>query len=259
MGTSIFNSIIFGPVKSRRLGVSLGINLLPSDGKICTFNCIYCECGLNEERRTSSTFPSFEEVEKSLTGKLKEMKENKEHLDVITFAGNGEPTLHPRFSDIIDLTIKLRNEYYPEAKVSVLSNATMLHKTDVKKALMKIDNNIQKLDGADNETIKLLDCPNNPNFSVKKVVEQLKSFEGNVIIQTIFLQGEVNGRSFDNSVDEKVLPWIELIKEIKPKQVMIYTIDRPTPASGLKKISLEKLQAISEKIKNLGIDVSVSG
>lgn len=259
METSIFNSIIFGPIKSRRLGISLGINLLPSDGKLCSFNCIYCECGSNEERQTFSTFPSFKDVEKTLNIKLKQMKERGEHLDVITFAGNGEPTLHPKFFDIIDMTLKLRNLYYPDAKISVLSNATMLHKPEVVNALKKVDNNIQKLDGADDEIIRLLDRPNNPNFSLKKLVEQLKSFNGNVIIQSIFLQGKIDNISFDNSSDDKVLPWLALIKEIKPKEVMVYTIDRPTPISNLKKISLARLQAIADQVKSLGIKVSVAG
>ena len=259
METSIFNSIVFGPIKSRRLGISLGINLLPIDGKLCSFDCIYCECGLNEERHTLSTFPSFEDVEKALNVKLKQMKEKGEYLDVITFAGNGEPTLHPKFFDIIDMTLKLRNLYYPNAKISVLSNATMLHKTEVIDALKKVDNNIQKLDGADDDTIRLLNRPNNPDFSLKKLIKQLKSFNGNVIIQSIFLQGEIDNVPFDNSSDDKIYSWLTLIEEIKPKEVMVYTIDRPTPLSNLKKISLDRLLTIADRVKSLGIKVSVAG
>ena len=259
MVTSIFPSIIFGPIKSRRLGISLGVNLLPTDGKLCSFDCIYCECGRNRERRTKAPLPTFGEVEQALSAKLRQMKDDKEHLDVITFAGNGEPTLHPQFAGIIDLTVKLRNSYFPDAKISVLSNATMLHKPEVIQALMKVDNNIQKLDGADDETVRLLDCPTSPDFSVARVAEQLKIFEGRVIIQTIFLEGEIEGAPFTNADDNRVAAWLELIKAIAPRQVMIYTIDRPTPVDGLKKVPLDRLHAIAGKVKAAGVDVSVAG
>ena len=259
MTTSIFNSIVFGPVKSRRLGVSLGVNLLPSDGKICSFNCIYCECGLNQERKTKNSFPEFEEVKEALSAKLAQIKSAGEHLDVITFAGNGEPTLYPRFADVIDITIELRDRFFPDTKISVLSNATMLHNPDVVHALLKVDNNIQKLDGADDKTVRLLNAPNNPDYSVKKVVEQLKAFNGKVIIQTIFLSGELNGKRFTNSDEAQVEAWLQLIKEIAPRQVMIYTIDRPVPTCGLEKVPLRRLQEIGERVKAAGFEVSIAG
>ena len=259
MATSIFHSIVFGPVKSRRLGVSLGINLLPSDGKICSFNCIYCECGLNQERKTKTSFPEFEEVKEALLIKLTQMKSAGECLDVITFAGNGEPTLYPRFAEVIDAVIELRDRLFPAAKISVLSNATMLHKQDVVNALLKVDNNIQKLDGINDETVHLLNAPNNPDFSLRKVVEQLKAFNGKVIVQTIFLEGELNGRFFSNSDEIQVNAWLQLVKEISPRQVMIYTIDRPVPTLGLKKVSLQRLREIGEKVKAAGFDVSIAG
>ena len=259
MATSIFNSIVFGPVKSRRLGLSLGVNLLPSDGKICSFNCVYCECGLNQDRKTRSSFPEFEEVKEALSAKLAQMSSAGEQLDVITFAGNGEPTLYPRFAEVIDVAINLRDRYFPETRISVLSNATMLHKPDVVRALLKVDNNIQKLDGADDEMVRLLNVPNNPDFSVKAVVEQLKAFNGKVIIQTIFLEGELNGHPFSNSDDAKVEAWLRLVKEIAPRQVMIYTVDRPMPTLGLKKVTLERLREIGERVKAAGFDVSIAG
>ena len=259
MPTSIFDSIVFGPVKSRRLGVSLGVNLLPADGKICSFNCIYCECGLNRERKTHNSFPELGEVKSALSDKLSQMKSAGEHLDVITFAGNGEPTLHPRFSEAINMVIELRDRFFPDAKISVLSNATMLHKPEVVAALLKVENNIQKLDGADDETVRLLDAPNSPDFSLAGVVEQLKAFNGKVIIQTIFVKGEIGGRPFTNSDDAKVEAWLQLVKEIAPRQVMIYTIDRPVPTVGIEKVSLQRLQEIGEKVKAAGFDVSIAG
>jgi len=259
MPTSIFDSIVFGPVKSRRLGVSLGVNLLPADGKICSFNCVYCECGLNQERKTHNNFPELGEVRSALSAKLSQMKSVGEHLDVITFAGNGEPTLHPHFSEAIDAAIELRDRFFPDAKISVLSNATMLHKPEVMVALLKVENNIQKLDGADDETVRLLDVPNSPDFSIAKVVEQLKGFNGKVIIQTIFVEGEITGRPFTNADDAQVEAWLRLIKEIAPRQVMIYTIDRPVPTVGIEKVSLQRLHQIGEKVKAAGFDVSIAG
>ena len=259
MPTSIFNSIVFGPVKSRRLGISLGVNLLPADGKICSFNCVYCECGLNQERKTPNGFPELKEVKSALSAKLSQMKSAGEHLDVITFAGNGEPTLYPRFSEAIDMAIELRDRFFPNAGISVLSNATMLHKPEVVAALLKIENNIQKLDGTDDETVRLLDAPNNPDFSLAKVVEQLKGFNGKVIIQTIFVEGEIADCPFTNSDNAKVTAWLRLIKEIAPRQVMIYTINRPVPTVGIRKVSLQRLQEIGEKVKAAGFDVSIAG
>lgn len=189
MSTIIYDSPIFGPVKSRRLGISLGINLMPNDGKICTFDCIYCECGLNKDYRTKSPFPTREEVAAKLEAKLKTMKETNEQPDVLTFAGNGEPTANPQFAEIINDTIRLRNQYCPKAKVSVLSNATFIHRTNVHNALMKVDNNILKLDTIDNKYINKVDRPTYPTYRVSKIVEEMKTFNGRLIVQTMFLKG----------------------------------------------------------------------
>ena len=250
--TILFNSPIFGPVHSRRLGVSLGINLMPADGKICSFDCIYCECGLNGDHHTKSKRPTREEVCEGLTKVLRERHEKGEPLDVITFAGNGEPTGHPDFAGIIDDTIAARDKYFPSAKVSVLSNATMLHKSDVFEALKKVDNNIQKLDTVDMAYITKVDRPCSPSYDVRKVIEQLKAYDGKVIIQTIFMRGE------DNTGEEYVAPWIEAVKEIAPEQVMIYTIDRETPTKGLKKAEPAVLDQICERITKLNIPCTAS-
>ncbi len=259
MSTFLFDQIIFGPVKSRRLGISLGVNLLPTDSKICSFNCIYCECGWNPKKREQkSKLPARELVKQKMEEKLQEMVRNNELPDVITFAGNGEPTLHPDFEKIIDDTIALRNLLAPKAKIAVLSNSSMLHKPSVVRALLKIEDNILKLDSAFEETVNLIDCPAG-HFSLNKVVENLKSFNGKLIIQTLFLRGNHNGQTIDNTTEHEVSAWLKLIDEIKPSQVMIYTIDRDTPLAGLEKVKLEELKQIASRVESLGIKVQVSG
>ncbi|MBR5655892.1 MAG: radical SAM protein [Prevotella sp.] len=253
MSTIIYPSPIFGPVHSRRLGLSLGINLMPADGKLCTFDCIYCECGFNGQHRPTLPRPTREEVANALKEKLMAMKAEGRMPDVLTFAGNGEPTAHPKFAEIIDDTILLRNQFCPEAKVSVLSNATMLHRTDVFEALMRIDNNIQKLDTVDLSFINKVDVPQK-HYDVEKIVEQLEQFHGNVIIQTMFLKGE----DIDNTTDFYVTPWLGALQCIKPRQVMIYTIDRETPTQGLQKATHEELDHIHDMVVKAGFDCTVS-
>lgn len=254
MSTIIFPSPIFGPVHSRRLGVSLGINLMPSDGKVCTFDCIYCECGLNKDFRPTLPRPTREETAQALEQKLKEMVAEGVLPDVLTFAGNGEPTAHPQFAGIIDDTIRLRDHYCPEAKVSVLSNATMTHKADVCQALLRVDNNIQKLDTVDMEYINKVDRPVSPAYDVQKIVEQLRAFNGKVIIQTMFMTGD----GVDNTGEEYVQPWLKAVEYIQPEEVMIYTIDRETPTKGLKKASREQLDAIRDRVISAGITCTAS-
>ena len=253
MSTIIYPSPIFGPVHSRRLGISLGINLMPADGKICTFNCIYCECGLNEDFRPSLPRPTREHVAERLEAKLQEMAAEGQLPDVLTFAGNGEPTCHPHFAEIIGDTIRLRDQYCPNAKVSVLSNATMIHRQSVHDALMRVDNNIQKLDTVDPLYINKVDQPVIP-YDVHQVIERLKAFQGHVIIQTMFMRGY----SVDNTGEEFVGPWLEAVKAIMPHQVMIYTIDRETPTQGLLKATHEQLDAIRDRVIAAGIPCSAS-
>ena len=257
MSTIIYPSPIFGPVHSRRLGLSLGINLLPSDGKVCSFDCIYCECGFNADHRPTLPMPSRQEVADGLRLKLQEMQAEGRLPDVLTFAGNGEPTCHPHFAEIIDDTLQLRNEYCPQAKVSVLSNSTMIHRPSVHDALMRIDNNILKLDTASPSYINKIDRPN-AAYDVGKIIEHMKSFNGHIIIQTIFMQGSYNGESVDNTTEQYVAPWLEVVKAIRPKQVMVYTIDRETPAQGLQKASREQLDAIRDRVISAGIPCSAS-
>ncbi|MBR5698638.1 MAG: radical SAM protein [Prevotella sp.] len=262
MSTIIYPSPIFGPVHSRRLGISLGINLMPADGKVCTFDCIYCECGLNNERRPTLPRPTRKMVAAALEAKLREMAAEGLRPDVLTFAGNGEPTAHPHFAEIIDDTIRLRDELCPAAKVSVLSNATQLHRKDVFEALLRVDNNIQKLDTIDIDFIRLVDRPVSPHYNVQTIVSQLQAFYGHVIIQTMFLKGTPTPDSplslIDNTTDEYVLPWLEALKVIAPEQVMIYTIDRETPVGGLQKATHEELDRIRDLVIAAGISCTAS-
>ena len=254
----LFDKIIYGPVHSRRLGVSLGVNLFPSDGKLCTFNCVYCECGFNEDRRPHQKMPRREEVREQLTKKLDAMRAEGLVPDVITFAGNGEPTIHPDFAGIIDDTISIRNQHCPSAKIAVLSNSTMLDREDVFQALCKIEDNIMKLDSVLDTRIRQIDNPNQPGFCFEKLLKNLCRFEGKLIIQTMFLRGERDGISLDNTTEEEIAGWIDALKQIRPRQVMIYTIDRETPLKSLRKVSPEDLDAIAERARREGFDVTVS-
>ncbi|OYT16819.1 MAG: radical SAM protein [Bacteroidetes bacterium 4572_77] len=256
MGTFLFNDIIFGPVSSRRLGISLGVNLLPTDYKFCTFNCVYCECGWTLKADKKIKLPSPSDVYSELERVLKEYHENKKEINSITFAGNGEPTIHPDFPEIIEQTIKLRDQWMPTAKISVLSNASMLHKTTITNALQKIDQNILKLDAGTEETYKIINKAQN-HIKFIDIVNYLKAFEGNLIIQTLFLSGEVDQVQFDNTTDKEVEAWLKLLQEIKPKKVMIYPIERDTPAEYLHRINKDKLEEIAKKVESLGIQTEV--
>lgn len=257
MGTFLFDSIVFGPVKSRRLGVSLGINLLPVNQKICSFDCIYCECGWTKSMSTGM-LPSVKEVETALELKLSEMLKQEELPDVITFAGNGEPTLHPMFSQIIDSTIELRNRYCPKAKISVLSNASLIQNQSVFEALLKVDQNILKLDSVIPETIEILNQPLY-RYNVNDVIENLKRFNGQCIIQTLFIRGKYKETTIDNTSTIEVENWLKALSEIKPKEVMIYTIARDTPTENLEKVPLSVLNEIARKVNELGFKTQVSG
>ena len=260
MGTFLFDKIIFGPVKSRRLGVSLGINLLPGKKKVCNFNCIYCECGWSQSIETEGGYlPRRSEVYEALASRLQEMKVRNQKPDVITFAGNGEPTLHPDFRGIIDDSIILRNKFFPEAKIAVLSNSTTITNPSVKDALLKVDMNILKLDSAFDLTVKIHNQPK-VNVRVDELIENLKKFNGKLIIQTLFLRGNSKGKEIDNTTPEEIDAWLAALEKIRPSEVMIYTFSRDTPEGGsLKKVPLEDLRQIALKVEKLGIPTQVSG
>lgn len=257
MATFLFDRIVFGPIKSRRLGSSLGINLLPNESKLCNFNCIYCECGWNSKEAKKSFHPR-DEVKQHLKEKLDELKKFHNLPDVITFAGNGEPTMHPEFAGIIDDTIELRNAVSPKTKIAVLSNATLISRPNVFEALKKVDQNILKLDSAFEATVNLINNPQG-SYSTQKLVDKLKEFEGKLIIQTMFLKGTYNGLVVDNTTEVEVSAWLELLLQIKPNELMIYTIARDTPAKDLEKVEVDELNAIAARAKQLlGIPVQVS-
>lgn len=260
MPTFLFDSIVFGPVKSRRLGVSLGINLLPVTRKVCSFNCIYCECGWTRGKPgPGEKLPSRPEVYDALRTKLSEMKARGQAPDVITYAGNGEPTLHPDFAGIIDDSIALRNEFFPSAKVSVLSNGSMLHRKSVREALKKVDQNMLKLDSALPETVIRLNQPH-VKTSLAGFEEHIKDFNGRFIIQTLFVRGECDGRPVDNTTEDEITAWLDAIARLRPQQVMIYTIHRDTPlGNNLRKVPVNELNAIAQRVNELGIATSVSG
>ena len=258
MVTVLFHSTIFGPIRSRRLGVSLGVNLSPNDGKVCSFDCVYCEAGYNSQGVGTTGLPKREDVSRELEAKLLAMKQAGEQLDVITFSGNGEPTLHPHFGEIIDDTIALRDKYFPIVKISVLSNSTRLGNEKVVAALRKVDNNILKLDSAITSTMRLIDQPTSPSFTSEGVVNELAQFSGQCVVQTMFLRGEHDGKKIDNTTPQEVEALIEAYKRISPRQVMIYSIDRKTPEQQLEKVTREELEVIAAKIREVGIDVTVS-
>lgn len=250
MQTVLFHETIFGPIHSRRLGTSLGVNLSPTDGKVCSFDCLYCEAGFNAQGPGASGLPRREEVARLLEEKLRVMHSEGRTLDVITFSGNGEPTLHPDFPGILDDTVALRDKYFPDAKVSVLTNSTRADRPEVAAALMRADNNILKLDSAIGETLRRLDRPNSPGFTPQKVVADLEQFAGTGIIQTMMLRGSYDGEPIDNTTDEEVQALIEAYRRIRPREIMLYSIDRRTPARELEKIPPEELQAIGRRIEH---------
>lgn len=258
MVTVLFHSTIFGPIRSRRLGVSLGVNLSPNDGKICSFDCVYCEAGYNSQGAGTSGLPKPEEVRVQLEEKLSAMLAGGEQLDVITFSGNGEPTLHPQFGEIIDDTIALRDKYFPNVKISVLSNSTRLGDDRVVEALRKVDNNILKLDSAITSTMRLIDQPAMPSFTSEGVIEQIAQFGSQCVVQTMFLRGEHEGQKIDNTIPDEIEALIKAYKRISPREVMIYSIDRKTPEQQLEKVNREELESIAEQMRSEGIVVTVS-
>ncbi len=249
-----FDDIVFGPISSRRLGSSLGVNLLPSKGKLCNFDCIYCECGWNKDGRGDSQFPSLEDVKNALSQRISELSAEETPVDSITFSGNGEPTLHPDFPEIVDTVLELRDRYYPMAKVSVLSNATMLGREQVRQALMKIDNPILKIDASDNRLIGLINKPVG-TYDLNKVVEWLKEFNGDFVLQTMFLRSP----EFDLSEEGQLAAWMDIVREINPREIMVYTIDRETPDKSLGKYTIEEMKSFVAPLVDEGYKIQIRG
>lgn len=264
----LFEEIIYGPIHSRRLGISLGINLMPLHNKLCSFDCVYCECGFNGPS-IMPVLPSRKEVAEALECQLKSLQKESIVPDVITFSGNGEPTMHPEFEGIIDDTCRLRDLFCPSAKVSVLSNSTQLHKEDVRRALMRVDNRILKLDSAITPSMRLIDQPVNEELTSERVIELLSLFDGKFTLQTCFLKGEVLQPNparkghyllghIDNTTDAELEAWYKAVDRLHPEHIMIYVIDRKTPVETLEKISPDKMHAIAQPLLDKGYDVSIS-
>lgn len=236
------------------MGDSLGINLLPEKGKICSFDCIYCECGWNKDGRNDTRLPSAEKVRNDLETKLKQCKANQINIDSITFSGDGEPTLNPEFPQIIDDTIRLRNQYYPNSKITVLSNATRVHLPEVFNALRKVDNPTMKIDAPTNDLVEKINHPA-PGYDINKVVEALKQFNGDFIMQTMFLKS----KDFDSSSPEVLNGWMDIVRLLKPREVMVYTIDRPTPEEGLQKFTVEEMRRLVQPLIDEGFLIQIKG
>ena len=251
----LFNEIVYGPIVSRRLGISLGINVMPDDAKLCTFDCVYCECGFNKSV-SHPKLPTPEEFSEALETKLRDMQGKR--IDVITFSGNGEPTLHPLFLQIMQRCVLLRDKYCPDTEISVLSNSTQLYRADVREALKLADRRILKLDSAIDRTMRLIDQPVNESLTVETILEYLKQFDGDFTLQTCFLKGRHNDCTIDNTTAEEIAEWYKAVDELHPRQVMIYVIDRKTPVETLEKIPKEKMLEIALPLKAKGYDVIIS-
>ena len=245
---------VFGPIHSRRLGRSLGINLLPEKGKICNFDCIYCECGWNRDGRGDTVLPTAAKVRNDLENKLTELMLEGVRIDSITCSGDGEPTLNPEFPRIIDDTLFLRDAYYPDAKVSVLSNATRIHIPEVFEALRKVDNPILKIDAPTDALVAKINQPA-PGYQLDRVIAALERFEGNFILQTMFLQSP----DFDSAAPEVLAGWMDIVRKLKPREVMVYTLDRPTPAQGLKAYSAEQMRTLVQPLIDEGFKIDIKG
>lgn len=250
-----FDDIVFGPIYSRRLGSSLGVNILPSKGKLCNFDCVYCECGWNRDGAVPERrFPRLEEVEAALKDKMSKAAAEGVPVDSITFSGNGEPTMNPDFASIIDVTLRLRDLYFPKAKVSVLSNATLLGRQDVSQALMRVDNPILKIDASSQELVEKINKPVG-TYRLTDVIENMKGFAGNFILQTMFLKSA----DFNTAVPEALDAWMDIVRELKPRQVMVYTIDRETPDKTLGKYTVDEMTAMVQPLIDEGFDIQVRG
>ena len=249
-----FEDIVFGPIRSRRLGSSLGVNILPAHGKMCNFDCVYCECGWNRDGAEDKTYPRLADVAAALEKRLGELSEQGVPVDSITFSGNGEPTMNPDFAAIVEETIRLRNRFYPDAKVSVLSNATMIGRESVLEALKKVDNAIMKIDASSDELIAKINKPTGA-YNLQNVIEGLKKFDGDFVLQTMFLRSD----EFDTASAEALDSWMDIIRELRPREIMVYTIDRETPDRTLGKYTVEQMAQMVKPLTEEGFEIQIRG
>jgi wyosine [tRNA(Phe)-imidazoG37] synthetase (radical SAM superfamily) len=254
MSGILFDKIVFGPILSRRLGRSLGINLLPETEKVCSMNCIYCECGWGSVEAIQHKLLSANEIISVLTRRFEQMYHDKIQIDSITYSGNGEPTIHPQFAEITQAIIALRNTYFPQTIITCLSNSTQLHRNDVLEALKSIDNPLMKLDTGTQSMYELINLPFS-NIKLDDICKNLQKFEGKLVVQTLFLRGKLdNNLIVDNTSNEEVEAWLECLSDIRPYKVILYPIDRETPVKCLEKIDKNTLNKIAKKVQLLGIE-----
>lgn len=249
-----FDEIVFGPIFSRRLGSSMGVNLLPSKGKLCNFDCVYCECGWNKDGKGDRVFPLLEDIEKALDEKMSKAAAEGVAVDSITFSGNGEPTMHPEFPQVIEVTLRLRDRYFPNAKVSVLSNATLVGRKEIADALMRVDNPILKIDASSDELIQKINKPVGA-YRLADIIDSLKGFEGRFILQTMFLKSP----DFNTVAHADLERWMDIVRELKPREVMVYTIDRETPDKSLAKYTVEEMRSMVQPLIDEGFKVQIRG
>ena len=249
-----FDDIVFGPIYSRRLGSSLGVNILPSKGKLCNFDCVYCECGWNKDGAGDRKFPRLAEVETALESRMAALSQEGVPVDSITFSGNGEPTMNPDFAQIVDVTLRLRDRFYPEAKVSVLSNATLAWREDIFNALKKVDNPIMKIDAGADDLVELINKPVG-SYSIDKVVDSLSGFKGDFVLQTMFVRSSY----FNTAEPDALNRWMDIVRRLSPREIMIYTIDRETPDKTLQKYTVDEMKAFVQPLLDEGFKIQISG
>lgn len=249
-----FDDIVFGPIFSRRLGSSLGVNILPSKGKLCNFDCVYCECGWNKDGISDNIFPRLGDVAAALEAKMRAVLAEGKNVDSITFSGNGEPTMNPDFAEIIDVTLELRNRFFPHAKVSVLSNATLAGRPKVMEALLKVDNPIMKIDASSDDLVRMINKPTG-YYSLASVVDNLRKFEGRFVLQTMFLKSA----DFDTAAPEPLKAWMDIVRELHPREIMVYTIDRETPDKTLGKYTVEQMRELVQPLVDEGFNIQIRG
>lgn len=247
-----FDNIVYGPIHSRRLGLSLGVNILPAVGKLCNFDCIYCECGWNRDGISNGVFPTVTAFETALRRALEKMAKGGTALDSITFSGNGEPTLHPHFPEMVDITLALRDELAPSAKVTVFSNATTCGKPAVLAALKKVDNPVMKIDAPTGELAAHINKPS-CNYDPATVADNLMAFDGDFILQTMFLRSD----DFDSASPEVLSRWMEIVRKLHPREIMAYSIDRETPQKALRKYTYDEIFSFVKPLVDEGFIVQV--
>lgn len=248
------DELVYGPVRSRRLGWSLGVNVFPPGRKICNFNCAYCQYGWTRESESAvapEDWPAPTSIADAVRLALRKIKRAGRHLDRITLAGNGEPTLHPRFSEIVERLRIVRDEECHDARLAVLSNAGTLDRPAVLDALRRVDEAYLKLDTADAGTFKRL---NGAPTGLPRILEALRTLP-HVTIQSLFTRDAT--RRVDNTTPEEVERWIAALKAIAPEAVHVYSVDRDPAWAALEKISKEEMQAIVDRARAAGLAATV--